>query len=363
MKILYDHQIFAAQAFGGVSRYFSEIGSRIGMTQGVDVGVLCPLYVNNYLQNNAGLKVWGKRFRRLPHSTLAMRTANAAIAPLFRQARKGVDVYHETYFSRFDLAPRGAAKVITVHDMIHEKFPDSFHWLDRTRDAKRAALRRANHIICVSENTRRDLLAISDVDPARVSVVPHGSSLHWREPIPQQQRKAQLLYIGSRGKYKNFSSLVRAFGLSRLPREGFSLICFGGGPFSSAEQALFTEAGILHCVTQHGGGDTMLLRLFRESAALVYPSLYEGFGIPPLEAMSCGCAVACSNTSSLPEVVGQAAETFDPYDIDAIRAAIESVALLPARASELIAAGYRQASRFSWERSAVSTFEIYRKVA
>lgn len=363
MKVLYDHQIFAAQAYGGVSRYFCEIGSRIAAMPGIEASVLCPLYASNYLRKQSGLKVWGRPVRRLPHSTLAMRAVNAAIAPFYRQARKGTQVYHETYFSRFDLAPRGAARVVTVHDMIHEKFPRDFPWLDRTRGAKQAALRRADHVICVSENTRRDLFEMLDVDPGRVSVVPHGSSLQWREPTPPTQRRSQLLYVGARGHYKNFASLVRAFGLSRLPREGFSLACFGGGPFSPAEHSMLSDCGVRQCVTQRGGDDTVLLQLFMESTALVYPSLYEGFGIPPLEAMSCGCPVACSNTSSLPEVVGSAAESFDPHDIDAIRTAIEAIAFSSTRSAELIAAGYRQASRFSWNRSAEATFQAYRMVA
>lgn len=362
MKVLYDHQIFAAQVHGGISRYFCEIGTRVSNIPDIDANVLCPLYVNNYLRAQHSLKVWGRHVQQIPSSVLAMRLANAAMAPIFRQLRKGTQIYHETYFSRFDLAPHGAARVVTVHDMIHEKFPRYFPLLDRTRGAKQTALRRADHIICVSENTRRDLLETLDLDERKISVVPHGSSLHWREP-GQTQRKPQLLYVGARSYYKNFTSLVRAFGLSRLPRDGFSLVCFGGGSFTTAERTLFAELGLQKSVTHRNGDDSVLMQLFRESTALVYPSLYEGFGIPPLEAMSCGCPVACSNSSSLPEVVGQAAELFDPRDIDAIILAVESVALSPTRGTELIAAGYDQASRFSWDLSAASTCSIYRRLA
>jgi glycosyltransferase involved in cell wall biosynthesis len=363
VKILFDHQIFASQVYGGISRYFTEVGARVAAISGVEASVLCPLYVNAYLDVPSPLRVHGRRVRRLGNSAIAMRTLNATLSPWWKSVRSGVDVYHETYFSRIDIAPKGAAKVATVHDMVHEKFPGAFPPLDRTRDAKRAAILRADHVICVSDNTRRDLLEWIPLDPAHVSVVHHGSSMQSTQALPASQRERRLLYVGGRGTYKNFPAFLQAFAASRLRKEGFAILCFGGGVFSPHEQQDIARLGLAGTVTQQSGNDSMLEGLFGTSTALVYPSLYEGFGIPPLEAMSCGCPVLCSGTSSLPEVVGNAAEIFDPSDPDSIRAALEAVALSPARAQALITAGYLQAARFSWETAATETLAAYRKAS
>lgn len=362
MKVLFDYQIFASQRYGGISRYFSEVAKHLAHVGDVDTHVLCPLYVNEYIRSVDGVSVWGEHVYRPPHSTILMRSVNAALSLFFAEARAAVDVYHETYFSRLRAAPRGSVSVVTVHDMIHEKFAAHFSTLDRTSNAKRVAVARADHVICVSENTKRDLLTLFNVDPRRVSVVYHGSSLRARTPFAPTQRLPQLLYVGSRGPYKNFAKFIEALGLSRLPREGVSLVCFGGGPLSRTEEAMIAKLGLRQYVRQVPGSDDILLRLFSESAALVYPSLYEGFGIPVLEAMSCGCPVACSNTSSLPEIVGDAAALFDPTDAESMCKAIESILFSPARSAELVARGLHRSTEFSWERSAAATLDVYRSI-
>lgn len=360
MKVLYDHQVFSSQEYGGISRYFFEVGSRVAAKSGVDGCVLCPWFVNNYLVAPSALTIHGGKARRRLRSAVAMRTINAMLSPLFVQARKSVDIYHETYFTRFDLSPRGSLKVVTVHDMVHELFPDKFPAIDPTRGAKRAAILRADHVICVSENTRRDLLCYFDLDPSRISVVHHGSSLS--APRSNADRECFLLFVGARGPHKNFQTLLQAFASSTLPKEGFSLVCLGGGPFNSSELRQIDQLGLAGSVEQRSGRDEELVSLFRAASALVYPSLYEGFGIPPLEAMSCGCPVICSNTGSLPEVVGDAAQLFCPNSLEELRFAMESVAYSPSRISELIDAGYVQAARFSWDESALQTLKIYTKI-
>jgi glycosyltransferase involved in cell wall biosynthesis len=172
-----------------------------------------------------------------------------------------------------------------------------------------------------------------------------------------------LLHVGSRGGYKNFDALLRAYAASDWLKENFSIVAFGGGAFSVEEQALMRVLGVpAGRVMQVGGGDAALARLYRHAAALVYPSLYEGFGIPPLEAMSLDCPVLCSGRSSIPEVVGDAGEYFDPEDPEAMRVAIESVLESPSRRDELIAKGRARSAGFSWERCAGETHEIYRSM-
>jgi glycosyltransferase involved in cell wall biosynthesis len=169
-----------------------------------------------------------------------------------------------------------------------------------------------------------------------------------------------LLYVGARGGYKNFKKLISVYSKSSKIHKNFDLVCFGGGKLHTDELQMITDAGIRpEQVIHFGGGDNILAALYKQAYAFIYPSLYEGFGIPPLEAMAIGCPVICSNNSSLPEVVGDAAETFDPLDEESIQAAIENVIFSSERRNELIKTGLTHHLKFSWSRCAQETKIIY----
>jgi glycosyltransferase involved in cell wall biosynthesis len=172
-----------------------------------------------------------------------------------------------------------------------------------------------------------------------------------------------ILYVGARGGYKNFTNFLRAYSSSPSLRGTFGVVCFGGGEFCLSERKLLASLGLGEDkIVQLPGDDSVLAGLYSRAAVLVYPSLYEGFGIPPLEAMSFDCPVICSNTSSLPEVVGDAAELFDPSEPENIRIAIERVVMSAARTNALIALGRERIKNFSWDRCARETFTVYQRV-
>ncbi|MDP9052031.1 MAG: glycosyltransferase family 4 protein, partial [Acidobacteriota bacterium] len=172
-----------------------------------------------------------------------------------------------------------------------------------------------------------------------------------------------LLYVGSRLTYKNFERLLEAFAASPLLKNDFDLVCFGGGAFTSKEISLFQQLGLSdECCCQVSGDDATLAALYGSARAFVYPSLYEGFGIPPLEAMSFNCPVVCSGLSSIPEVVGNAAEMFDPYDPESIQKAIERVATDEVLRETLVSRGRERVKQFSWERCAKETLDVYSRV-
>ena len=264
-----------------------------------------------------------------------------------------------------DCCPRSAKRVLTVHDMIHEKFADNFSQRDKIQQIKAHAVRRADHVICVSENTRRDLITILGVPEEKTSVVCLGSSLAMQKGAakPAGGGKPFILYVGFRERYKNFDRLLRAYGHSPFLKNKFSIICFGGGGFSASELSLAESLHISQDnILQVSGTDDILAGLCGSAAVFVYPSLYEGFGIPPLEAMSFGCPVVSANGSSLPEVVGDAAELFNPADEVEMRAAIERVVSTPERARFLVDRGYERIKQFSWEKCAWDTLNIYKKL-
>jgi glycosyltransferase involved in cell wall biosynthesis len=356
VRIAYDPQIFSLQDHGGISRYFLETAAHLAVIPQTQVSILAFAHFNAYLAAAARDLVVGRTIPvppsplRRPLARLNQRLARAWLA------RHGADVVHETYYSAVRTAPPGPAAVLTVFDMIHEKFPDYAPRTARIVRLKRAAIRRADHLICISESTRRDLLAhYKEVDPARASVVRLGFARPPRGemPAPRPYVEPYLLFVGTRGGYKDFDMLLRAYAGAAALQQEFLLVCFGDAPLSSAERARIRELGIAEGRVRHGAGaDDQLAAHYQHAALFVYPSRYEGFGMPPLEAMACDCPVVCSDAASLPEVVGDAAETFEAGDAAALRAAMLAVLESPARAARLRERGRARVALFSWEECA-----------
>lgn len=366
MRIAFDHQIFGWQEYGGISRYAYELASELSKLRGQDVGIFSPLYVNRYLAHAPPqLKLKGIKVPAFKHSGRIYRAINSLlVGPTIKRFEP--DIVHETYFSTNGVAPQSAKVVLTVYDMIHERFPEYFSIASPTCREKALAVARAEHIVCISEHTRRDLIEILGVPPAKTSVVHLGFSLtaaQQMETDDGERCRPFILYVGSRTGHKNFAELLRAYAGSPFLMNEFDLVCFGGGAFNAKEVELINELGISATkVCQVSGGDELLGFYYRTARAFVYPSLYEGFGIPPLEAMSFECPVACSNTSSIPEVVGDAAEQFDPTDHESMRKAIEKVVGSEEVRKDLVDRGRARVRSFSWERCARETLEVYRRV-
>lgn len=278
------------------------------------------------------------------------------------------NIVHQTYFYPIYLFRKRTKKVLTIYDMIHEKFPSDFPSSDKTAKYKKLAAISADHIICISESTRQDVIDILGVEPNKTSVIYLGFNFFTPlQSVPGDMLhfflNPYLLYVGQRGGYKNFDKFIRAYGESKVLNEGFKVICFGGGAFTANEIGIMKDLGInQNTVLQISGDDQLLGHFYKNAAAFVYPSLYEGFGIPPLEAMSQGCPVVCSLSSSIPEVVRDAGEYFDPNDILGISSAIERVVFNENRTAELKFLGERQLIKFSWDKCAQETGEIYLKL-
>jgi glycosyltransferase involved in cell wall biosynthesis len=254
--------------------------------------------------------------------------------------------------------------VITVHDLIHERMPHLFPRHDRTRERKEKAIQAADHIICVSEYTRGELTKIYGVAPERTSVVHHGCNPPpaMVDTAPRSDRP-YILYVGARDGYKNFEAILQALSGSKLSRS-LDVVAFGGPPWTMRDASLVRRNGLLEGrVRYRSGQDEDLAGLYRRAEALIVPSFVEGFGLPILEAMSLGCPVICSGTTSLPEVAGDAAQYFDPGDPSSIAAAIESVVGNARRREDLVRRGSARVLDFSWERTAAKTRDVYMKTA
>ncbi|WP_144208674.1 glycosyltransferase family 4 protein [Mycobacterium tilburgii] len=366
MKVAFDHQVFSFQRYGGVSRYFFELATRLPSYGVSEVRVVAPLHVNNYLKGESARPLTNGRYV----SALPYAIAGTPIVPLLDQLaaplawrKTNPDIIHETYFTPKPVG-RGRRRVVTVYDMIHEIFADEFPDAMHVTAAKRAAVDRADHVICISENTQRDLVRLFGVDPERTSVVYLGHSISRTADVEVEHTgnsKPSLLYVGNRQGYKNFKLLLQAYADSPILRE-FELIAFGGHAPLPDEREEIRRWGVADLVHFETGSDQALAARYRAAAAFVCPSRYEGFGLPPLEAMSYGCPVVCSTEGSIPEVVGDAGLYFNPSDPEDLRGTLERVVTSEELRADLRTRGYHRVDTFSWDKCAAATADIYRQI-
>jgi glycosyltransferase involved in cell wall biosynthesis len=360
--VVYDYQTFVNQKYGGISRYFCELATRVNKTDKFSTKVLAPAYINQYLKSMESNLVTGISIPFIYKTVRLRNTINREISKLVLK-RSCPDLVHETYYSSEEITPKKTKIVITIHDMIHEKFSNTFFANAPILQLKIKAISRADCIICVSENTRRDLLELFDIDPLKVFVTHLGCSLSpnlQKKKEPKENTRPYILYVGHRSAHKNFSRFLQSYAFSKNLRQDFCVVCFGGSPFSQAELDQFSSYNLMpNQIRYIEGDDTVLTSLYTNAAAFVYPSLYEGFGIPPLEAMACNCPVVCSDRGSIPEVVGDAAELFNPYNPESIIEALERVLYVSDRAQALICLGRERVKQFTWENCVKKTCAIY----
>jgi glycosyltransferase involved in cell wall biosynthesis len=264
--------------------------------------------------------------------------------------------------------------VLTVHDVSFRLYPEYFS--PRVRILLSTLLsfsmRKAKAILTVSECSRRDILRFYPAAMGKVCVIPEAAGpVIWAKPdLPAARRvtgdRPFLLTVGTTQPRKNLPRLIEAYLQLREERVTDARLVIAGRPGwrTDALARLFANSDHRHDVIFTGYvADSILAALYRECALFVYPSLYEGFGLPVLEAMACGAPVITSNTSSLPEVAGDAARLVDPFSVQSIRAALEDVLRDRHLQEELRGLGKRRASEFSWERTARETLVVYERVA
>ena len=365
MKILYDHQIFTQQMYGGISRYFIELANNIALYKNKEatVKIISPFFKTNYLSNkNKNFLFSGLRVPDFKGSATLCSIMNSFLSPILSEYYDP-NIIHDTYYNAVKHNIKHTKKIITVFDMIHELFPDQFLKKDKTTEKKKFAVAEADHIICISNNTQKDLINFFNVDINKTSVIHLGFSFRIKEiKTPKKTNKPYLLYVGSRIGYKNFARFIKAYSAPKI-KNFFDLVIFGGGRLNKKEIAIFDRLQISKkSLNEVDGDDATLAGYYKNASLFVYPSLYEGFGIPPLEAMHYGCPVVCSNAGSIPEVVGNAALLFDPYSVESIKDSIISVLYDDNLRLSLTSKGFKQVKKFSWEKCARETYKVYKEL-
>ena len=365
MKIAIDHQKFTEQKYGGITRYFTCLALEISKLN-QDVKIFAPLHINKYLFHLPKNIVSGINIGLYNQSFIKILGPLNNLLCQFQVEKYNPDIIHESYYSEYPTIKSICPRVITVHDMIHEKFPNEFS-NDDTINLKKKSIERADHIIAISNNTKKDLMEFYNISESKITTIYHGptsnlSSVGLNAKKNLNYIKPYLLYVGNRSGYKNFNLLINAIGLSNQIKKKVNLIAFGGKPFNNDEIESFKRSGLRQNQVIHiTGDDNTLSNLYQNAEAFIFPSLYEGFGMPPLEAMSNNCPVISSNTSSMPEVIGDAGEYFNPTSAEDLISAIKNV-LFSERREELVSLGLQRVGIFSWEKCAEETISVYERL-
>ncbi len=241
-----------------------------------------------------------------------------------------------------------------------------FRYFEEVVRAKKLLFARADAIICVSEASRKDLLEYYDVELAKTHVIYHGltdlpRSQFAAEKLRSVEGRDYLLYIGSRAPYKNFPALLKAFRAADLQEE-LDLLVLGGGPLTSSEAAMVEKLELSNCLlTIPSVSDDLLAEAYVRARLFVYPSLWEGFGFPPLEAMSLGCPVVACRISSVPEICKDAPFYFDPDDCESLEHVLASAVSNNEARKQAIARGRKVAAQYTWTKCVQETLKLYRE--
>lgn len=358
MKVLYDYQIFSAQDYGGISRYFHELLERL--PHAPNVSVQLPLRFSNnsdIVSCNTGCRSFFPKIDfRGKRRIMALLNRRSAVNALRKQE---FDVFHPTYYDPYFLKYSTKPFVLTVYDLIEEKLPGYYPGRSENSQAKRLLCQKASKIIAISENTKRDIVDLFGIPAEKIEVVYLGSSI-----FPKLSRKVDLpgnylLYVGKRAGYKNFNFFIRSALPLLMEIPDLYVVCAGGGGLSSVESHFFEQSNIRERVLHVPATDSALAYAYQNAICMVFPSLYEGFGIPILEAFSCGCPVILAKASSFPEIAADAALYFDPRSADQLLRALRNVIGNQQIRKDLATRGLRRSALFSWDTCAAHTLRVY----
>jgi glycosyltransferase involved in cell wall biosynthesis len=291
--------------------------------------------------------------RTMPGRVAGMSLATLRPQPLRRDLELDrLDAIHFPLSVMLPQVDRPAAGT-TVADLQHEDIPEFFGRAELTyrKVVYGWTIRRSRIVITISEHAREALLEGYKLGPERVRTIYLGVDHDTFKPSDKVSQGGFLLYPARPWAHKNHARLFEAFARLRRERPELRLVLTGEGDFGTLPAGVEARGRVSR---------DELVDLYRRAAALVFPSLYEGFGMPVVEAMACGCPVACSNATSLPEVAGDAARLFDPRDVDEIAAAVDDVLNEP---EPWIARGLERAKRFTWDACACAHEDVYRELS
>jgi len=365
MKILYDGICFQ-EIYGGVSRYFASMLKQFPAEVQYDIAIkytkneyiktLPKVKLNNTMDS---LNIRGKRrlFRII--------NQNYTKIKLFL---RNYDIYHQTHYNPFayKYLPAKKKSVMTVFDMNFFVIPEAYKMEKDTQivaEWQKTSVKKADKIIAISKNTKKDLINIWNIPEEKIAVCYLGQDEINIEDfnLARKFKQPYILFVGWRKTFKNFAQYLKVFKIISERNNELILVCTSL-PFNSSECNLINDLGLSNKVFQISANEDEMVGLYNNAEVFVYPSLYEGFGLPLLEAMNAKCPIACSNTSCFPEVCENAAIYFNPYSIDSMVETTTEVLNNPSLKMKLIEEGNKRKKMFSWKKCAEDHIDVYKSM-
>lgn len=370
MRILLDPQTYNEQKFGGISRYYTELYLDLNAMEGITVN--CPIFFSDNLHlKEAGLfqgflntivdspvcpKFLRKKIVKKTKPLNIKNTVEAIKAQDF-------DVFIPTYYTPYFLEDLGEKPfVLTVYDMIHELFPQYFTFDKTTVGRKKLLMEKATRIIAISESTKNDIIKIyPHIDASKIDVVYLSHSIKSTEKVKLSLPQKYILFVGNRTIYKNFIFFLKAVAPVLKENPDLFVVCAGGNKFNREEQDLISELGVSNQLIQRNFEDNELATYYSNAKCFVFASEYEGFGIPVLESMACGCPVVLANHSSFPEVAGEAGVYFELNNSEDLKNKVATLVEDENLRNEFARKGFDQVKKFSWQKTADECLKVYQK--
>jgi glycosyltransferase involved in cell wall biosynthesis len=347
------------QKYGGVTKYFCELIKNLPEEHEFQLSILFS--DNQYLKENR--KKFGTINLPLPDIDYRLKLMIKKMIYKINQSysnhilrKNQFDIFHPTYFHPYFLNNFKKPYIVTVHDLIQFKFKH-LYINDPSSYQMEKVIKNANRLISISENTKKDLIEIFNIRPEKIDVIYHGYS-KGPSVIKPNNFGRYILFVGRRGGYKNFTTFVKAASALLNKQKDLRLVC-AGDPFKKDELNLLQTLKISEQCFTIGASEDKLNNLYANALAFVYPTLYEGFGMPILEAFANNCPACLSNTSSLPEIAGNAAIYFDPENEESILYAIQKVIFDQEYSKLLVDLSKERLKLFSWEKCAKQTVGSY----
>ena len=332
MKVLYDHEIFWIQKTGGISRYFSCLIKELIKESSILPIVSAPIYKNIYLKNINQKYLKGFYLENKPVFCGNLINFYNNFKTLKNILNEKPDIIHLTYYSNY-LINNNKDYVLTV--------------------------------ICISQKTKKDLINLYGVDETKISVIYLGGDHILTNNIELNKNlEPFLLYVGSRArKYKWFNFFLESFAKSIKLKKDLKLVIFGDEVVSKQEYNLIKNNKLEDRIVFDSGDDAKLLSYYKNARAFVFPSTFEGFGLPLVEAMHSGCPVICNNIEVFREIASDSVEFFDYNNSDSLINSIEKVVYDSTYTSDLIKKGLNRAKQITWRHCSQSTENVYKYIS
>jgi glycosyltransferase involved in cell wall biosynthesis len=350
--VIFGPEIWSLQQNGGVSRYCYELIRNL-QNLGIEARVLQTKNNNDYtkkLDPNTVHKIKSHR----------KKDVKDAIASVMQNFDRGI--YHATYYSLGNLKVAkefNLKTIVTVHDLIGDILPTRIKWYQRRNLEQERTSKVCDELIAVSHNTKNDIKKFYGINGNKITVTHLGvSEMKSNKSISEFAEIPFVLHVGKRNGYKNFALTLEAIAECEALKY-LNIVAFGGGEITEEEMVYITEAKMKSRVKHITGDDEILSYLYQSAIALIYPSTYEGFGIPPLEAMRLNCPVIASNSSSIPEICGDSIMYFDCTSTESLQVALLQLIKNPGHYSTEKARS--QSLNYSWENTAKETLDVYLK--